>query len=86
MLVKVVPYNVHSIGMKGSDLKGSSSRKLKGIPVNVGKPQVLTVAKDRGQGDFTTVQEAINAVPVNNKNPVEITVKPGIYRSVSNMI
>ena len=75
ILVKVVPYNVHSIGMKGSELKGSSSRKLKGIPANFGKPQVLTVAKERGKGDFTTVREALIAVPVNNKSPVEITVK-----------
>ena len=48
MLVKVVPHNVHSIGMKGSKLKGSSSKKLKGIPAKVGKSLVLIVAKDRG--------------------------------------
>ena len=41
-----------------------------------GQPSVLTV----GQGGFSTVQQAINAVPVNNKNPIMISVKPNIYR------
>ena len=42
---------------------------------------MLTVAKDRGLGDFTTVQDAIKVVPVINKNPVMISVKLNIYRS-----
>lgn len=39
----------------------------------------ITVAKD-GSGNFTTVQEALNAVPVNNKKTVTIFIKNGIYK------
>lgn len=39
----------------------------------------LTVAKD-GTGNFVTVQQAFDAVPVNNKIPVTIYVKNGVYR------
>ena len=46
-------------------------------PAN-GQPLVLTV----GQGGFSTVQQAVNAVPVNNKGPVVINVQPGTYRLV----
>ena len=41
---------------------------------------VLTVATVGGKGVFTTIQQAINAVPVNNQKPVVINVKPGTYR------
>jgi hypothetical protein len=67
-----------------TELKRSSTRKLNGIPANSGKARVITVDKKKGQGHFTTVQDAIDAVPANNKNPVTINVKPGIYRSVIN--
>jgi len=56
---------------KDSELKRSSSRRV----------FVLRVAKNGGKGQFHTVQEAINAVPLNNKNPFEIIVQPGTYRS-----
>ena len=39
----------------------------------------ITVAKD-GTGDFNTVQAALNEVPVNNKKPVTIFIKNGIYK------
>ncbi|HMU47154.1 MAG TPA: pectinesterase family protein [Chitinophagaceae bacterium] len=39
----------------------------------------ITVAKD-GSGDYTTVQDALNAVAVNNKKPVTIFIKNGIYK------
>lgn len=39
----------------------------------------LTVAKD-GTGDFTTVQEAINAVPDSNKRRTIIFIKNGTYK------
>lgn len=41
----------------------------------------ITVAKD-GSGHFTTVQEALNAVPESNKEPVTIYVKNGVYKEV----
>jgi pectinesterase len=39
----------------------------------------VTVAAD-GSGNFTTVQAAVNAVPVNNSVPFTINVKAGTYR------
>lgn len=51
-----------------------ASRKL------IDVARVIVVAKQKGMGDFTTVQEAINAVPVNNTNLILIRVKPGIYK------
>lgn len=40
--------------------------------------KTITVAKD-GSGNFRTVQEALDAVPRNNKKPVTIFIKNGIY-------
>jgi pectinesterase len=39
----------------------------------------LTVAKD-GTGNYTSVQQAFDAVPKKNKKPVNIYVKNGIYK------
>ncbi|WP_175598094.1 pectinesterase family protein [Paenibacillus luteus] len=39
----------------------------------------MIVAKD-GSGDFTTVQEALDAVPPNLKERIQITIKNGIYK------
>lgn len=38
------------------------------------------VAAD-GSGDFQTLQEAIDAVPVNNPKRVAILIKPGVYKA-----
>ncbi|MGG9964631.1 pectinesterase family protein [Ferruginibacter sp. SUN106] len=38
-----------------------------------------TVAQD-GSGDYTTMQEAFNAIPFNNKKPITIFIKNGIYK------
>ena len=38
-----------------------------------------TVAKD-GSGDYTTVQAALDAIPLNNKIPVRIFIKKGTYK------
>jgi len=38
----------------------------------------LVVAQD-GSGNYKTIQEALDAVPVDNKKPVEIYIKKGIY-------
>jgi pectinesterase len=39
---------------------------------------VITVAQD-GSGNYKTVQEALNAVPVNNKSRIIIYIRDGIY-------
>ncbi|KAH9325610.1 hypothetical protein KI387_005788, partial [Taxus chinensis] len=41
---------------------------------------LITVAKERDEGDFTKVQDAVDAVPLHNKELIFIRVKPGIYR------
>jgi pectin methylesterase-like acyl-CoA thioesterase/acetyl esterase/lipase len=52
---------------------------LRRVFPNQKKPgKVMTVAKD-GSGNFTTVQAAIDAVPVRNRKPVTILVKKGMY-------
>lgn len=40
---------------------------------------VIMVAKD-GRGDYVTVQEAIDAVPLGNNRRTVIRVAPGIYK------
>lgn len=42
-------------------------------------PCVVTVAED-GRGDYRTVQEAIDMVPLGNQRRVVIRVAPGVYR------
>lgn len=44
-------------------------------------PQTLVVARD-GSGDHSTVQAAVDAVPVNNTSRVIIRIKPGTYREL----
>lgn len=39
----------------------------------------ITVAKD-GSGDFSSVQAALNAVPLNNKKSFTILIKNGVYK------
>ena len=39
---------------------------------------VIVVDKNGG-GNFTTVNEAINAVPPHNKDPITIKINPGTY-------
>ncbi|KAJ9173257.1 hypothetical protein P3X46_016413 [Hevea brasiliensis] len=41
--------------------------------------QEMKVAQD-GSGDYTTVQEAIDAVPLNNTSRTVIRVAPGVYK------
>lgn len=50
-----------------------ASRKL------VDVASVIVVAMEKDMGDFTKVQDAIDAVPDNNTNLILIRVKPGIY-------
>jgi len=39
----------------------------------------IIVAKD-GSGNYTSVQEAFNAIPSNNKKPLTIFIKKGVYK------
>ena len=44
-----------------------------------GKAQQITVAQD-GSGKYQTIQAALNTVPLNNKKPVTIFIKNGMYK------
>ena len=46
---------------------------------SVAQSKKIQVAAD-GSGDYKTVQEAFNAIPANNKKPITIFVKNGIYK------
>jgi pectin methylesterase-like acyl-CoA thioesterase len=48
-------------------------------------PSELTVALD-GSGDYCSVQGAIDAVPAGNSSRVTITLKPGTYREIVQII
>ncbi|HEX7846735.1 MAG TPA: pectinesterase family protein [Chitinophagaceae bacterium] len=41
--------------------------------------QTIIVAQD-GSGHYKKLQEALNAIPLNNKNPIVIRIKPGVYK------
>ncbi|GLV60125.1 hypothetical protein KDH_69480 [Dictyobacter sp. S3.2.2.5] len=49
-----------------------------------GSGRLITVDA-RGKGDFTTVQAAIDSVPLNNAQNVIIAIKAGTYREVINI-
>jgi len=51
------------------------------VPATRTPTSTVTVAAD-GSGTYRKVQDAINAVPTNNKQPVVITIKPGTYREI----
>lgn len=44
-----------------------------------GQAKKIIVSQD-GSGNFKTVQQAFNTIPVNNKKPVTIFIKNGIYK------
>ena len=46
---------------------------------NASAQKKIVVAKD-GSGKYETVQQALNAVPLNNKMPITIFIKDGIYK------
>jgi pectinesterase len=43
------------------------------------QPKKIIVTKD-GSGNYTSVQEAFNAIPSGNKKPITIFIKKGIYK------
>ncbi len=47
--------------------------------VTIAQTKNIVVAQD-GSGNYTTVQSALNAVPTNNKKPVTIFIKNGVYK------
>ncbi|KAF4371027.1 hypothetical protein G4B88_002956 [Cannabis sativa] len=58
----------------------SSGFMVLGEEIPLYGPAVLLRVDQSGKGDFTKIQDAINAVPSNNNELVFILVKPGIYK------
>lgn len=56
-----------------------TTQKFKTSENKVFKYQTIIVAQD-GTGDFTKVQQALNAVPLNNKKTILIQIRPGVYK------
>ncbi|XP_055815214.1 pectinesterase-like [Solanum dulcamara] len=54
----------------------ASNRKL--LQINTAKPNAVVSAS--GDGQYKTIQEAINAVPKNNPTPFVILIKAGTYK------
>ena len=49
------------------------------LPLAMQAQEKITVAKD-GSGNYSNVQAALNSIPLNNKKPVTIYIKNGIYK------
>ena len=49
------------------------------ITINVFAQKKIIVAKD-GNGNYKTVQQALDAITLNNKKPITIFIKNGIYK------
>ena len=52
---------------------------LKNVFQQTRSEKTIVVAKD-GSGNYKTVQEAFNSIPLNNKNKITIFIKNGIYK------
>ncbi|GLJ39180.1 hypothetical protein SUGI_0798720 [Cryptomeria japonica] len=73
-------------GLGGFPVKKLSRKTQRSLAGNLGggvdysSALLIVVSQKKGEGDFSKVQDAINAVPVDNKNLIFIRVLPGIYR------
>ncbi|KAB8127934.1 pectate lyase [Gracilibacillus oryzae] len=72
----------NSVDSQGRTLETGEVQQLEPQMEQMGElDSEMVVAKD-GSGDYETVQAAIDAVPVNNSQPVTIFVKNGTYKEV----
>lgn len=44
--------------------------------------KVIVSVCQNGTGDFMTIREALNTIPLNNTRRVVLMIKPGVYRYV----
>ncbi|MEH7304610.1 pectinesterase family protein [Neobacillus drentensis] len=74
--------NEDSKDINGNTLKIEDHRKLEDVTQKLKEiPNLLTVSKD-GLADFTTVQGAIDAIPANNTEKVEVFIENGVYKEL----
>lgn len=74
----VAPKNFIAVLAAGDDQYPAPVTKGKLFPV-VQAMKRIVVSQD-GKGDFTTVQQALDAVPLHNRQWVEIFIRNGIYK------
>lgn len=80
---KVIKTN--STDVNGYTLKKDANRKLKDVTPELNEiPNLLTVSKG-GLADYSTIQGAIDAIPANNTEKVEIYIHDGIYKELVNI-
>lgn len=63
-------------GYNQNEAVDSVDEKLKKAEMNKMR---IAVSQD-GSGDFTTISQALNAIPLRNTRRVIINIKPGVYR------
>ncbi|WP_231507710.1 pectinesterase family protein [Bacillus sp. UNC41MFS5] len=74
--------NEDSTDTNGNTLKIHDHKKLKDItPLLNEIPNLLTVSKD-GLADYSTVQGAIDAIPANNTENVEVFIENCVYKEL----
>lgn len=80
--------NINSGGRRPVSARGHAPRRevlwiflwlLVGTQACAQAPRKITVTKD-GTGDFASVQQAFNAIPLHNKTPTIVYIQKGVYR------
>ena len=61
-----------------STVVGQAPARISSTPIKPAGAGELTVAAD-GSGKFKSLQDAVDAVPANSRQPVVIHLKPGVY-------
>lgn len=84
---KVYAQTVASNSIDNNDrtLELSEAKQVSSLSDNIDNQEItITVAQD-GTGDYTSIQDAIDAVPENNIYPINIFVESGTYNELVNI-
>lgn len=88
---KWVSWNVDNYRQKAAILKGAESivetsaggRNVLDVRLRLAEMnKVIISVCQNGTGDFKTIREALNTIPLNNTRRVILMIKPGVYRYV----
>ncbi|BBG92345.1 Pectin lyase-like superfamily protein [Prunus dulcis] len=74
-------YSCVALILLGLGLLGQANAQMYRVDSNNKKLAYYTITVDQsGHGNFTSIQSAIDAVPINNRNWVSIKIKAGTYK------
>ncbi|KAF6139757.1 hypothetical protein GIB67_024034, partial [Kingdonia uniflora] len=80
---KWVSWNVENHRIKSFVLRAEKVTNVKVFDIKLRKAELnklrMSVSED-GSGDFRTIREAIDSIPLKNSKRVIIEIKPGVYR------